>query len=267
MASVSTKLGRIEVAEHGRGPAVVLWHSLLCDGSMWRHQVPALAADHRVLVVDGPGHGASAPSAGPFTLEDCAAVLLEVLDAHGVEKAALVGLSWGGMTAMRVALRAPARVSHLALFDTSADEEAFLARTRYRFLAALYRRFGLSSFLERAVLEVMFAPATLRDRPQVGRELVERIRSWDREGVAHAIRAVVIERSSIWSELPSIHGIPTLVAVGDEDRATLPFRSERIARAIPDARLERIAGAGHLSAVEKPEVVNRLLVEFLRPSV
>lgn len=263
MGQIATSLGGIEVADHGSGPTVVLWHSLLCDGSMWRHQVPALAARRRVLVVDGPGHGASAPPARDYTLEDCATVLLEVLDALGVERAALAGLSWGGMTAMRVALRAPGRVSALALLDTSADAEARLARIRYRAMAAIYRRFGLRGFLERAVLDVMLAPSTRRERPEIGRELARLLRSWDRAGVGRAIRAVVIERPSIRHALGALASIPVLVIVGDEDRATPPWRSERIARAIPGARLERVSGAGHLSALEQPETVTRLLDAFL----
>lgn len=259
---LSTRLGPLAVEETGRGPPLLLWHSLLCDGSMWREQVLDLARDHRVVVVDGPGHGASPPPRGPFTLEDCAAAALELLDALAIERAALLGLSWGGMTFMRLALAAPERVRALALLDTSADPEQRLKRIRYRVMAAIYRRFGLVRPLERPVLQAMLGATTLRERPELGRELLERLRGWDRAGVARAVDAVVIRRASIAARLASIRA-PTLVLVGEEDRATGVRAAERIARGIPGARLVRVPRAGHLSTLEAPGEVTRHLREFL----
>jgi len=260
---IPTTVGKLCVEDRGSGKiAVVLWHSLLCDGSMWRHQTADLERDHRVLVVEGPGHGRSERAPRPFTLDDCADALVQILDAHALEKAVLVGLSWGGMTSMRVAIRAPERVRALALLDTSADAETFVRRWRYRVMAALFGRWGFLSLLERPVLEAMFAPATLAARPAFVDELVEIVRKGDRAGLVAATKAVVIERTSCLAQLKEIKA-PTLVVVGGEDRATSPRRAERIAAAIPGARLEVVAGAGHLSALERPDAVTSLLRGFI----
>ncbi|MBI3726520.1 alpha/beta fold hydrolase [bacterium] len=263
---VETKIGSLFVEERGSGPAVLLWHSLLCDSSMWRAQASALERDHRLLLVDGPGHGRSSPPPGKFTLEDCADALVSVLDARSVERAALVGLSWGGMTAMRAALRAPARVAALALVDTSASAEPFLARLRYRVMAAIFRRNGLTPALEERVSRVMLGRKTRAERPTLGPELLSRLRAWDREGLSRAISAVVLERRSIAADLSRI-SVPTLVIVGEDDKATPPRESETIARSIPGARLERIEGSGHLSALEAPERVTALLRDFLKAAL
>ena len=258
-----TEVGRLFVEEHGRdGPWLLLWPSLLCDGAMWRHQVQDLARDHRLLVVDPPGHGRSPPAPGPFTIEGCAGAALAVLDARGVDRAGLIGLSWGGMTAMRLALRAPERVASLALVDTSAAGEPWRKRLRYAVMAAVYRRLGLVRSLERPLLSAMLGASTLRERPELGRELLERLRGWDRAGVARAVQAVVLRRSDVRAGLPGLRQ-PTLVVVGEEDRATGVRSAEEIARLIPGARLEVIPRAGHLTALEAPEALTRLLREHL----
>jgi 3-oxoadipate enol-lactonase len=262
MPYVPTVVGRLHVKDEGSGPAVALWHSLLCDGAMWHAQTGELRRDHRLLVIDGPGHGRSEPPPGPFTLEQCAHALEQVLDARGVERAAIVGLSWGGMTAMRLALRSPERVRGLALLDTSAEAEKPRNRVRFRLMTEVYRRLGVTRFLVPAILEAMLSRRTIEERPILGEELLSRLRSFDRAAIVHAIDAVVLSRRSILDALPVI-ATPTLVVVGTEDRSTPPRRSERIVAAIRGARLVRIPGAGHLSALEAPAAVNAALRAFL----
>jgi 3-oxoadipate enol-lactonase len=185
-----------------------------------------------------------------------------VLDAFAVDKAVLVGLSWGAMTAMRVALRAPSRVRALALLDTSADAESWKLKPQYQVMLEVFERWGPVGPLVPSILQKMFSKETLRKRLDFIDEFLKRLAGFDRQGVCEAARAVVLERRSILGELGRI-AAPVLVAVGTEDAATPPFRSERMARALPDARLEKIPGAGHLSALEAPHTVNRLLRELL----
>ena len=262
MAHVNTTVGRLWVEEAGAGPAVVLWPSLFCDASLWRHQVDELARDHRLLLVEGPGHGRSEPRQMPFTLEDCARATVEILDAAGLDRAVLAGLSWGGMTFMRAALQAPERVAALVLIDTSADPERRLESIRIRGLELLFRRFGFLNTIERAIIKALLGRTARRERPEIAADLASRFRQWNPEGLARAVRAVILDRKSILHDLARI-SCPTLVIVGEEDQATPPACSERIVRRIPGARLVRIARAGHLSALEAPMEVNRVMRSFL----
>ena len=108
----------------GAGPPVVLIHGLGLDHRMWERQVPALAAaGHRVITCDLPGHGAGGRptrAGSAYTTEELAASLVEALEESGVEPATLVGFSLGGGIALQVALDRPARVTALALVDTTA---------------------------------------------------------------------------------------------------------------------------------------------------
>lgn len=258
---VSTRVGSLAVEVVGVGPPLLLWPSLFCNRSMWRHQRAALAGRYRLLLVDPPGHGDSGPPRAPYSLEDCATSALEVLDAYEVASAAWVGLSWGGMTAMRAAVAAPERVRGLALFDTSADPEPWRQRLSDHVLAVLYRRFGLTGFLQRAVGRLLVGRTARQRQPDIEAEVFAHVRGLEREGVLAAVDAIV-RRDSV---LPALRRVtaPTLVAVGEEDLATPPRFAARIAAAIPGARLEHIAGSGHLSALEAPQEVNRVLGPFL----
>jgi 3-oxoadipate enol-lactonase len=262
MAYLATRVGRLFVERLGSGTPVLFWHSFLCDGGMWRAQALAVAKRHRVIVVDGPSHGRSDPLKRPFSLEDCADAVVDILDAEDAPRAVLVGLSWGGFTAMRVALRAPDRVAGLALFDTSADAETRQNVLRHRAMAEIVRRLGPIAVLDDRIRSIMLAPETLRSHPDIGDEMMRRLRGWDREGIYWAARAIVIDRGSIVDDLPRI-SVPTLVAVGEKDAATPPGCAKRIAAGIAGAELHVIPGAGHLSSVERPAEVTALVERLL----
>lgn len=271
MAYVRTRLGRLFYDERGQArrpgdPAIVLLHGLLFDGGMWRDQIGPLSALGRVIVMDGPGHGKSEPPPR-FMLEEHADALLDAFSDMGIERALVVGLSWGGMLAMRFALQHPSKVSGLALLDTSAERQTLAERVRYRAFVALHRRVGLPyGFFLKEVAPLMFAARTLKERPELPERAYQRAMGFDREGVARASIAVVVHRTSVLERLGSIK-TPTLVMCGREDGATPLEKSEAIARAIPGSRLVVLDGVGHMSTLEDPDAVNQHLVPFARDVV
>lgn len=259
---VETRVGRLFVETHGEGSLVLLWPSLLTDGGMWRFQVPWLAARFRVAVVDPPGHGRSAIASHPFSLEDCADAAVEILDALGVERAHFGGLSWGGMTGLRVALRHPARLYSLALLDTNADRETRSKLPAYRAMALFSRVLGTSvPFLLDRLEAIYFAEHTRRERRDIVDDFRAHIARLDPRSVRHCTDAVIFRRKDIRDRLGSVL-VPTLVLVGADDVPTPPSRSRDIARLIPGAELVEIPGAGHLSALDAPERVTDELLRF-----
>ncbi|MBX3186272.1 MAG: alpha/beta fold hydrolase [Labilithrix sp.] len=241
-------------------------HSLLFDGGMWDGQIEPLSALGRVINIDGPGHGKSEPPPR-FMLEEHADAILDAMGDLGVARAMIVGLSWGGMIGMRLALQHPEKVAGLALLDTSAEREPFRDRLRYRAFCALHGRVGMPySLFLKDVAPKMFSPRVVVERPDLLDLTYRRTMGFDREGVARAAVAVVYHRTDILGRLGSIDA-PTLVMVGAEDRATPPERAENIARAIRGARLVKLEGLGHVSTVEDPDAVNTHLVPFVRSVV
>ena len=252
MKTIQRPGARVAYEISGDGPPLLLGHSLLCNRQMWNEVLPALQARHRVINVDARGHGESTADA-PFTLDDLVSDWLAILDHEEIEQTALCGLSMGGMVAMRLALVAPKRVTTLALLDTSAESERGSKRLQFRLMAEILRSMGPLSVLLTAVSKLMFGPTTLRTQPALVAQQIEAIRQVDRRAIYFAVRAVT-ERPPVGHRLAQIR-CPTLVVVGEEDRATPPVLSERIAAAIPNSRLVRIPRAGHLTALEAPQAV------------
>ncbi|MBX3204894.1 MAG: alpha/beta fold hydrolase [Labilithrix sp.] len=268
MPYVRTRLGRLFYEERGerRGagdPAIVLLHGLLFDGGMWRGQVEPLAALGRVVVLDGPGHGKSEP-APRFMLEEHADALYDAFGEIGIRRAIVVGLSWGGMVAMRLALQHPAKVAGLALLDTSAEVDALAKRVKYRAFIAMHRRVGFPyALFDKELAPLMFGARTRAENPELLAATYRRTMGFERGGLSRAAIAVVVHRKNVLPELPRVR-VPTLVVCGREDQSTPPERSEAIARAIPGAKLALIDGVGHMSALEDPDAVNAHLVPFVR---
>ena len=257
---VDTNCGRLFVEVTGEGPDVVLWHSLLCDGGMWRAQAEALRERCRVINIDGPGHGRSAPTRTPYTMDDCVRAALTVLDEVGAERPIWCGLSWGGMVGMRLAARHPERVRALVLMDTSAQAEDRKKIPSYKVMATISRTIGPPRFLAGRIVPIMFGRPDAH--PDAVERFVDHLLHMDPASLGHAVDAVIFERDDVSGELGRID-VPTLVMVGDRDTATPPSKSEHLANLIPHARLVRIPDAGHLATLEEPARVNEHLLPFV----
>lgn len=268
MPYARSNVGRLFYEERGfpkeKGdPAIVLLHGFLFEGGMWRHQLGALSQLGRVIVFDGPGHGKSEVPPSPYRMEDHADGIAMALSELGAEHAILVGLSWGGMIAMRFALQHPSRTAGLALLDTSAEREGRFDRAKARLLFSVYRSFGLPpSIFAREVAPRMFGPKTLRAHPELAEETKQTLVGFSREGVVRAGENIV-HRESILGRIGSITA-PMLVICGEDDVTTPPARSHAIATRVHGARLVMLSDCGHLSALERPQEVNSVLVPFVR---
>jgi 3-oxoadipate enol-lactonase len=268
MAYVRTRLGRLFYEERGArkrsgDPTIVLLHGLLFDGGMWRGQIEPLAALGHVLVFDGPGHGKSEPPPR-FTLEEHADALYDAFGELGVDKAILVGLSWGGMVSMRLVTQHPEKVAAMVLMDTSADPEDLAKRVRFRAFIALHRRFGTPRGLfDKEIAPLLFSARTLRERPELLDASFRRTNGYDRDGLARAALAVTVHRGGILGKLGMVR-VPVLVMVGKEDRSTPPAKAESIASTIPHASLVVMDGLGHMAPIEDSARVNEELVPFVR---
>ncbi|UJR80665.1 alpha/beta fold hydrolase [Sandaracinus amylolyticus] len=256
------RCGRLYVDVRGEGSPIVLWPSVLCSGSMWSSIPEELSRAHRVINIDGPGHGRSSRVREPYTLDDNVDAALAVLDACGVRRAVWCGLSWGAMVGMRLALRAPERVSGLVLIDGNADREVPEKLPAYRAMAMISRLLGPIPPLLDRLEPIYFSPYSLRaNRPAVD-AFRRGVAAMDRESIRRAVDAVILGREDLRPQLPRIDA-PTLVVVGADDVATPRARSEDIVAGIRGARLVQIPRAGHLSAWEQPDAVREAIEGFL----
>jgi len=236
-------------------PPLLLLNSLGTDHAMWDAVMPLLMRDFRVLRMDTRGHGASDAPKRDYTLSMLAQDALAVLDAAGVARAHVCGLSMGGMTALALAIEHPERVEKIIGANTSAQMSPDLMRER----AALVRQKGMQAVID-AVLGRFFTQA-FRDRnlPLLGSTRAT-VLATDPEGYAACCMAIA--GMKIKDKLARVKA-PLLVINGAQDVPTPPAEhGERIATAVAGAR-SAMLDAAHLSAVEQPEAFAGAVVAFL----
>jgi 3-oxoadipate enol-lactonase len=266
VATVDTNLGPVYVEDQGDvdEPVALLWPSLFTDHGMWRHQFPALRqAGFRMLALDPPGHGRSPGPGRGFTMNECAEAVVQVLDASSVRApVVLLGTSWGGFVAPRVALRVPDRVRGLVLFNSSAERGTLFERMRAALLTKLLELGSLDRITGSMVVSGLLAPATRRQQPEVGHDLAQQFLSWERAGFITSVRSVLVDRDGILDALADVR-VPTLVVSGQQDHTLPSIHSERIAANVPNAPHDEVAGAAHLVPLEAPREANSLILDFL----
>jgi 3-oxoadipate enol-lactonase len=236
-------------------PVVVLSNSLGATRAMWDPQVPALAERYRVVTYDTRGHGESPAPDGPYRLDDLVDDLITLLDAVGAGRAHVVGLSLGGMTAMRLAAREPHRVHRLAVLCTSAkvDPPPYLDR-------AGAARSGGTAALAPTVVGRWLTPSYAAAHPDLVARLEAMIATADDEGYAASCEAVA--RMDLRADLGRI-AAPTLVVSAAEDPALPPEHQRTIADGIPGADLLTVSPGAHLANLEQPLQVTDALLAHL----
>ncbi|HXA47148.1 MAG TPA: alpha/beta fold hydrolase [Burkholderiaceae bacterium] len=241
---------------------IVFSHGLLMNGDMFAAQVHALREHYRCITYDHRGQGRSAESTlRCIDMETVAADAVALIEKLGVGPVHFCGLSMGGFAAMRLALRRPELLRSIILMNTTAEPEPIETITRYRIMNWAARLFGVRAVLSR-VTPIMFGHSFLhmpgRDAERaVGRAMLLQ----NRRSVWRAVNGV-IERESLEQDIKQIN-LPTLVLVGTEDVAIDAAHSEPLAQHIPNAKLIRIAHAGHSSSLEEPAAVTAAIADFL----
>jgi 3-oxoadipate enol-lactonase len=239
-------------------PVLLMGGSLGTDLGMWDGQLP-LASRLRLVRFDHRGHGGSPVPPGPYEMADLGRDVLALMDSLGIERASYCGLSIGGMVGMWLGANAPERIDRLVLICTSAHMPPPSA---WQERIAVVVEAGSPEPLADAVVERWFTPGFAAMHPEVPARMRAMLAGTDAAGYAACCGA--IERMDQRDSLPTITA-PTLVISGADDPATPPEHQRQIAAAIPGARLETVAPAAHLAAVEQAAAVNDLILEHLEP--
>lgn len=243
-------------------PAVVFGHGLLFGGWMFRAQVDVLKDRYRCVTIDWRGQGESPAARDGYDMDSLTSDAVALINRLGIAPVHWVGLSMGGFVGQRLAARHGELLRSLTLLDTSAEaEDPAKARDRRR-LALFQVFFGVKPVLGK-IKPLLFGPEFLADpgSDEVIREWLTRLSGTRRTAVRKAVLGVA-GRLTVAAEIGGIT-VPTLVAVGADDRATPPEHSRRIAGRIPGARLRVVPNCGHSSPLEQPAVISALLDEFL----
>lgn len=237
-------------------PVVMLCNSLMSNMAMWEPQMPALLARYRVIRYDTRGHGQTATTPGPYSIELLADDAAALIDHVGLGPVHFVGLSMGGMVGQQLAVRHPAKVVSLSLCDT-ASEMPPRAMWEERFETA--RTQGIAGLVE-GTIKRWFVAGFIEREPQEIARVRQFILETQAEGYIACGSAV---RDMSQTHILSRIAHPTQIIVGREDPACTLAASQVLHSEIPGSSLFVIDDAAHLSNLEKPDQFNRLLIDFI----
>jgi 3-oxoadipate enol-lactonase len=258
---VKLRVGEIELGydEVGAGNPLLLLHGFPHDRTLWAPQLTGLSRRSRVIAVDLRGFGESSVSP-PFTVDQYADDAAALMDALGIERAIIGGLSMGGYAALAFWRRHRRRVRGLVLADTRAGADSEEGRAKRREMIALARAEG-SDAIARSMLTGMVGKKTRDRHPEIAESVRVMMARASVDGVVGALEAMMTRPDST-PTLPTID-VPVLVVVGADDALTPPKEAATLAAAIRGSTLEVIPRAGHVSNVERPAAFNYVVTDFL----
>ncbi len=244
-----------------QAPPLLMIRGLARTARHWGPVLELLARRFFVVVFDNRGVGRSGVPRLPFTTRDMAADAVAVLDAAGVARAQIFGMSLGGMIAQQLALRYPRRVERLVLGCTRAGPgPGTISPSTVLGLLAAMRAGGVEGL--RRSHRLVVSDAFAQRHPEVLQRWEQLARDEPPSPRGVLLQLAAAARHDARRQLPRL-AVPTLCVTGTVDRLIHPRASEELAALIPQARLARLGGAGHDFSTEQPEATAALLERFL----
>jgi 3-oxoadipate enol-lactonase len=248
----------------GSGPPVVLLHPFPCHHEFWNPVAEALDSRYRLILPDLRGHGDSEIGEGPALMQKHAGDVARVLDAAGVGKAAFVGCSIGGYILFEFWRRFRARVISLALCDTRPQSDTAEGRTNRLKAAAAVLEQGTEPFIE-TMIPKLLGRTTVAMWPDLVDGARAMMRKMSAEDISLVLRGMA-ERPDSVADLKSIN-VPTLIVIGEEDVLSTVADGELMRQNIAGSQLKVVPKAGHYAPWEQPELVGKVLRQFLDDAV
>jgi pimeloyl-ACP methyl ester carboxylesterase len=247
----------------GEGPEVVLVHEGICDSRMWESQWEPWSRSFRLLRADLRGFGRSPLEPGAFAH---ARDLLAVIEQHGFERFALVGISLGGRVALEIALARPELVRALVLVAPGLPGHAWSDELRRQWAEeeAAFERGDLDAAVEVSLRTWVDGP---RRRPEdVDPQVRARVGEMQRR-IYELAQGAEDEEELFVEDLVDRLGeidVPTLLLVGEEDQPDMHAIADRLAGELPNVRRATIAATAHVPSIERPREFDELVLPFLR---
>ncbi len=253
--------GKVKYSDLGKGNAIVLLHGYLETGEVWNPLEKLLAANHRVISIDLPGHGGSEVAGEPHTVEYMAGAVRAVIKDAGEKKVLLAGHSLGGYVTLAFAEKYPELLSGYVLLHSHpyADSpEAITKRKREIFVV----RAGKKDVMYPANISMMFAEQNLTKMPEALARSKKIASQNSAEGIIAMLNAMMARPSRI--SLVESGALPLLWILGRHDLYFSPEKALGEIKIPGNARVVILENSGHLGFVEEPDLVTELINEFAR---
>jgi pimeloyl-ACP methyl ester carboxylesterase len=260
--SIETRVGRLAVRVVGDGPTAVLWPSLFMDDRSWDRLVPSLTEDRRLVIINGPGHGASSDPGRRYSSHDCATAAGEVLDCLGVgQPVDWVGNAWGGHVGLLFAADRPASCRSLITLGTPVAALSRGERRQTYPLLAVYGVLGPIEPVLSGVSEKLLSPHTRARDPEAVELVRDSVKRANRRMLRNAVISISLHREDLTDLLSEIEP-PTLMITGSDHPGFTPAQAEAAARLIRHGRTAVVPDTAYLVPLEAPTTASTLIREF-----
>ena len=248
--------------EQGSGEPLILIMGLGGSGGAWWRLLRNLPPTVRAITLDNRGTGASDPIQGRFTLDELVGDVLCVMDAAGVERAHVMGVSMGGMVAQQLALEHRERVASLVLGSTTAVGLRGAPPWRLLGAGALRPLIGPQRTWE-LLAPALYAIETLRDRPGLVAEDLRRRGEELQDPRTVAAQLLAVAGHNALGRLGELAGLGVTVLHGAQDAVVPPDRARELTAAIPGARLVLLERCGHMMTTDAEAASAAAVLEHL----
>lgn len=251
------KANVISYTDVGSGKPMILIHAFPADQNLWQPQREGLKQHFRVITLDLLGFGKSASVDGKaITMTEYADEVRQLLDQLHIDKAVVGGESMGGYIALAFLEKYPERVSGLILSDTQSISDTDEAKAKRETSAEDVLTNGTAGLISGFMPKALSSNASLETR-QYLKSILD---SQSPFAVASALRGMALRKDL--SDVLAESNLPTLIITGNEDVVISPLQSDTMHRLARNSKLVKIADAGHLPSLEKPDEWNRAVIEF-----
>jgi 3-oxoadipate enol-lactonase len=258
------RVGDIEIyyEVHGDGPqTLVLIHGATLHSGVFFEQTPGFARHFRTVLFDNRGAGRTDQPDEPYTMRQLADDTARLMNVLQIGRAAVLGVSMGGMIAQELAINSPERLSCLLLACTHfGGKDAIQPSAEMQ--AAMGAGSAASAEQRQLQLKATFSDETIEQHPELIEKVNEIRAVHPMAPFALKRRMQALERHDAAGRLQSI-AIPTMVLTGREDRLVPLANARMIAERIPNASLKELPG-GHAFFIEHPELFNPLVIDFVK---
>ena len=263
---IQTRVGSLAVRVRGEGAPAVLWHSLFVDERSWGRVEKDLARHRRLVIITGPGHGASSDPGNRYSVDDCATAAWEVLAALNIDGPVdWVGNAWGGHVGIVFAATQPDRCRTLVTLGTPVQAYTRSEQLLFRVLLAVYRVAGMIGYLSSGIVEALLSPRTRASDPEAVALVLDCLRTMERRALANAMHSISLGRPDLTPRLGAIR-CPTVFITGADHAGWTPEQAAAKGRLLADGSVAVIPDTAYLTPLEAPAETVRLVRDHWRAS-
>lgn len=254
--------------DEGKGKTIIFIHSYLWDKEMWRPQIDFLKNDYRCISIDLPAHGDSLSFTDEknISLRSLANEIVSFIETLKIDEYIYIGLSVGGMLAPYIYELDKEKVKTLIIMDSYVGNEPLETKNLYFSMLDTIKSVGcIPQPMAEKIAPIFFSPKTSKNKTELYNRFYNSLLNIETKNIDTIVRfgKEIFGRENILEKLKDI-SIPTYFLTGEYDIPRPFYETEKMSNLVKDSKIFKIKNAGHISNLENPDEVNKILKSILK---